>query len=110
MNESPEAARQIKEAAAAMDGASADPLFRLLWGYSPEQLQAGSDAFLVETLDSSQMALRVLAIENLRQITGTSLFFKAEQENQSRRSSEVKKWETRLRRGDIRWETIPMPL
>ncbi len=110
MNEGPEAARQIKEAAAAMDGASAETLFRLLWGYSPEQLQAGADAFLVEMLDSPQMALRVLAIENLRQITGTSLFYKAEQENQSRRRSEVKKWETRLRRGDIRWETIPMPL
>ncbi|MEX0824962.1 MAG: hypothetical protein WD119_02285, partial [Pirellulaceae bacterium] len=109
LNEGPEAAAAVKQAAVEMEGASAETLFRLLWGYSPEQLKAGADAFLVETLDSPQMSLRVLAIENLRQITGTSLFFKPEQETSNRRRNDIKKWETRLRRDDIVWESIPIP-
>ncbi|QEG38738.1 hypothetical protein [Roseimaritima ulvae] len=105
---SPTAAKDLLADARSMDAANADALFRLLWDYSPEQLETGDDAFLVETLDSPQTALRVLAIEALRRVTGTSLFFKPEQESASRRKSDIKKWETKLRRGDIRWQTIPI--
>ncbi len=108
IDHSPAAAKDLLADARTMDAANAQPLFRLLWDYSPEQLETGDDAFLVETLDSPQTALRVLAIEALRRITGTSLFFKPEQEVAMRRKADIKKWETRLRRGDIRWQTIPI--
>ncbi len=49
------------------------------------------------------MTIRVLAAENLRHITGTTLLYKPEVETPSRRASDIKKWETRLRRGEIRW-------
>lgn len=106
---SPQGAATVRANLAAMDAANAAILFRLLWDYSPEQVEAGADAQLVEFLDSPQMAIRVLALESLRRMTGTTLFFKAEQENTSRRRPEIKKWETRLRRGDIRWQSLPLP-
>jgi hypothetical protein len=49
------------------------------------------------------MAVRVLALENLRRITGTTLYFRAEQDNAVRRTQGIKKWTTRQRKGDIRW-------
>ena len=87
-----------------MDSANATSLFRLLMGYSNKQLENGGDTELIQNLDSSSMAVRVLALENLHRITGTTLYFRAEQENAARRAPVIKKWETRQRKGDIRWQ------
>lgn len=102
------AAKSVQASLQTMDAASAEVLFRMLWGYSPEQLQTGSDAFLVENLDSPQMEIRVIALETLRNITGTSLYYKPEQKTASRRKNDLKKWEAQLRRGDIRWRALPI--
>ncbi|QDS93072.1 hypothetical protein FF011L_18270 [Roseimaritima multifibrata] len=102
------AAKALQKDAETMDAAAAQTLFRLLWDYSPEQLEAKADEELVAMLDSPQMPVRILASESLRRITGTNLFFKPEQENPARRKTDIKKWETRLRRGDIRWEAVPI--
>ena len=110
LDQGPEQARQIQRAAIQMDAASAEEIYRLLWGYSPQQLEAGADAKLVALLDSPQMAVRVLATETLRQITGISLYFRPEQENAARRKSDTSKWEARQRRGVIRWLQVPTPL
>ncbi len=99
-----DSAQQMLRAIAKMDSANAEPLFRLLTGYSQKQLEEGGDKELVELLDSSSMAVRVLALENLHRITGTTLYYRAEQENAVRRAPVIKKWEVRLRKGDIRWQ------
>jgi len=99
----PQAAEQLFEAVASMESADAAVLSRLLVGYSQKQLAAGGDAKLVDLLDANSMAVRVLAIENLRAITGISLNYRAEQENALRRAPEIKKWGVRLRKEDIRW-------
>ena len=57
-----------------------------------------------EFLDSSDMSVRVFAFENLNRITGVTLNYRAEQENQGRRSQTVKKWQTWQRKGEIRWK------
>ena len=103
VDQSSQAAKELKLSIERMDNANALPLFRLLTGYSTKQLQNGGDAELVGNLDSSSMAVRVLALENLHRITGTTLYFRAEQENAVRRAPLIKKWETRQRKGDIRW-------
>ncbi|WP_153557757.1 hypothetical protein [Roseimaritima sediminicola] len=108
IDHSPAAAEDVLNDALAMDPANAQTLFRLLWDYSPEQLQAGDDASLVALLDSPHMAVRVLAIEALRRITGTTLFYKPDQDVATRRKNDIKKWEARLRREDIRWQTVPI--
>ncbi len=88
---------------AAMDNADGDTLFRLLTGYSQDQLETGGDAELVADLESPSMPVRVLASEHLRDISGTTLFFKPEEEVASRREEVVKKWKVRLRKESIRY-------
>ncbi len=89
---------------ARMDAANANSLQRLLTGYSQKQLVEGGDEELIRFLDSPSMEVRVLALENLHNITGTTLYFRADQDNAIRRAPEIKKWEVRLRKGDIRWQ------
>jgi hypothetical protein len=103
INRGPETAAAVRTAIEQMDAAQAKEIYRLLWLRSDSQLAAGGDAALVQALDSSNMTIRVLAAENLRHITGTTLLYKPEVETPSRRASDIKKWETRLRRGEIRW-------
>ncbi|WDQ16581.1 hypothetical protein [Rhodopirellula sp. P2] len=100
-----EAAKSIDEAIQQAEQADGKTLFELLVGYNNEQLEAGADAKLVEYLNSSSMSVRVLAIENLRDIVGDTLGYRPDQENVSRRNSDIKKWQARLRRGDIRYST-----
>ena len=88
---------------AAMDNADGDTLFRLLRGYSQDQLKTGGDAELVGDLESPSIPVRVLASEHLRDISGTTLFFKPEEEVASRREEVVKKWKVRLRKESIRY-------
>ncbi|MCO8122988.1 hypothetical protein NHH03_14665 [Stieleria sp. TO1_6] len=87
----------------AMDNADGDTLFRLLTGYSADQLKTGGDAELVAGLESGSIPVRVLASEHLRDISGTTLFFKPEEEVASRREEIVKKWKARLRKESIRY-------
>ena len=110
----PQSAGVVREAINQMDAAEAAAIYRLLWLFSNPQLEAGGDELLVTSLDSPNMTVRVLAAENLRRITGTTLFFKPENNTAPRRSSDIKKWETRLKKQDIRWtdaaaETAPQP-
>lgn len=100
---SAEAAMQLKASIEKMDAANAKSILRVMTGYSPKQLEGGGDADLVEMLDSESMAVRVLALEHLQKITGTTLYFRAEQDNAVRRAPGIKKWQTRQRKGEIRW-------
>jgi|GEM_PF-1074747 len=104
-----ESAAIIHEAINKMDSAEAMAIYRLLWLYSNAQLEAGSDERLVASLDSPNMTVRVLAAENLRRVTGTTLFYKPENDTAPRRSADIKKWETKLRKGDIRWAIAGTP-
>lgn len=109
INRGPETAAAVRGSIEQMDAAQADEIYRLLWLFSNNQLAAGADEKLVEALDSSNMTIRVLAAENLRHITGNTLLYKPEVETPSRRASDIKKWETRLRRGEIRWSPPSEP-
>ncbi|MEM6473668.1 MAG: hypothetical protein AAF802_29185, partial [Planctomycetota bacterium] len=108
--------RGIKDAAAVriaiagegettMDNADGDTLFRLLTGYSQEQLETGGDAELVADLESVSMPVRVLAIEHLRDIVGTTAAFRPEEEVVARRETAIKTWKVRLRKASIRYPT-----
>ena len=98
-----DSAAQIRETIESADSANRDAIFRLLTGYSQKQLVEGGDEELVELLDSTSMAVRVLALENLERITGTRLYFRPDQDNAVRRAPGIKKWVARQRKGDIRW-------
>ncbi|MEZ6091493.1 MAG: hypothetical protein R3C05_26460 [Pirellulaceae bacterium] len=102
-------AQQIRASIARMNAAEATQMYRLLLGYSPEQLKAGADFALVEALNDASLAMRVLALENLREITGTTLNYRP-QETAPRRAAAAKKWDTKLAAKDIAWEEPPTPL
>ncbi len=107
LDRGPQSAELVRQAINQMDAAEANAIYRMLWLFSNEQLAAGSDALLVEALDSGNMVVRVLAAENLRAITGTTLGYRPENETSPRRAPDIKKWESRLRKGDIRWPESP---
>jgi hypothetical protein len=104
VDRSAESARKLQKSIVNMDSANADQLLRLLTGYSQKQLAEGGDEELVQLLDSSSMAVRVLALENLHKITGKTMYFRAEQDNAVRRAPIIKKWLALQRKGDIRWQ------
>lgn len=103
LDRGPEQAEQMMRSIAKMDAANAPVLYRLLVGYSQKQLADGGDEQLVGYLDSESMAVRVLALENLHQITGTTLYFRAETDSRVRRTPAIRKWMVRQKKGDIRW-------
>lgn len=83
-------------------------LYRLLCGYTPQQLQAGAARELVELLDHEDLDFRVLGITNLTEITGSANFYRPERSAQERQS-QVQKWRQRLASGDIVRKPVPEP-
>lgn len=83
--------------------------YRLIRDFSPEQLQQGGAAQLVENLDHPMLAIRVLAYENLRRITGSTQFYRPESPA-DRRKATVQSWRKRLQDGLIVYKSPPTPV
>ena len=83
-----------------MRAGDAKELYRLLWGYSEEQLQKGDAAQLVRYLDSDQMDIRVLAHLNLIAVTGASGFYRPERPP-AQMKTPIQVWKDRLNEGTI---------
>ena len=66
----PEAAAEVRAAFNVSQANDGDSLYRMLWGYTPAQLEAGDAGSLVEQLDHENLVYRVLSFWNLQQITG----------------------------------------
>ncbi len=109
ISESPESAVRLRETFEGTCGDDAADLYRMIWGYSPEQLQDGSDAKLVEFLDNDLMQIRVFAYENLRRITNETHIYFPEATEMRRRSS-VRKWREQLENGAIIYDSLPTPV
>ena len=59
----PESAVRVREALERLCGAEAPKLYRMLWGYSPQQLQGGDAEQLVKYLNEDSLYVRVMAFE-----------------------------------------------
>lgn len=81
------------------DRESADTLFRLLWGYTPEQAAGDDGNQLVDALDHPQLAVRVVAAERLRQLTDGTHFGYRPEDDASKRAPAVARWRERLESG-----------
>lgn len=101
-------AESVRVALERFGGEVAEELYRLLWGYSPAQLEEGSAAHLVGLLDSVELKVRVLAFENLRRITGQTQLYRPET-SEARRKSTVIRWREQLERGEIVYQSPPSP-
>jgi hypothetical protein len=85
---------------------TAEEAYRLLFGFSPQQLAEGADESLVQMLDNPSMCLRILAFENLRRITGMTLLYRPSASDELRKSS-VRGWRDRLDNRTILYDNPP---
>jgi hypothetical protein len=97
---------EIKEVLERTRPVEAGDIYRLLMGYSPEQLAKGEAAILVRYLESEQMDIRVLAFQNLYAITGAMEFYRPEKRPEGSRSS-IQNWKNRLAKGTIVYKSLP---
>jgi hypothetical protein len=104
----PETAARVRETFESVCGNDAVDLYRLVWGYSPQQLKEGDDAKLVDFLDHDSMNVRIFASENLRRITDRTHHFRPEGTEMRRRSS-MQDWREELENGTIIWDSLPTP-
>jgi len=89
--------------------AEAKDLYRLLWGYSQEQLERGGAAQLVKFLEHEQMDVRVLAYANLLAITGAGELYRPERLPAQQRAA-IQNWKERQAKGTIAYKLPPTPL
>ncbi|MGD9720461.1 MAG: hypothetical protein AB7O59_24875 [Pirellulales bacterium] len=101
MARNPETAKRIQNTFNKQRGAEGEPLFRMLWSYSAEDLRNGADQKLVEGLDSDSLDHRVLAFWNLRDITGLPNYGYYPEHLTKQRTQSVNTWKERLRQGKI---------
>jgi hypothetical protein len=81
-------------------GKDGDELYRMLWGYSREDLVNGAAARLVDLLDNDTLAFRVLAFHNLRMITGATFNYRPEA-TAANRAPATRRWREQLKDGLI---------
>jgi hypothetical protein len=104
-----ETAAEVRAALERLRGADAAELYRLLWGYNPDQLERGGAAQLVKSLESEQMDFRVLAFHNLVMITGAMEFYRPERSPTQLRQA-IQNWKERRDKGSIVYKLPPTPL
>lgn len=103
---SPESAAAVREEFERLFPKLADQAYRLLFGFSQQQLVEGADETLVGLLDHPSLCVRVLAFENLRRITGMTLLYRPESSEELRRSR-VRGWRDRLDNRTILFDIPP---
>jgi hypothetical protein len=97
----PQTAAAVREALEKVYSQQAENLYRMLWGYTDKDLAAGEDAKLVESLDDDNLAVRVLAIYNLKLLTDKDLGY-SPVATLPQRARIVKLWKQRLESKEIR--------
>jgi hypothetical protein len=106
---SPESANKVWQTLVDQRGrpAAAD-LFEMLCGYSadaightPEQIKTGAIAQLIDRLEDNSLDYRVLAVQDLAEITGKRLMANPAA-NQAERTLAIRKWRARLDAGDLK--------
>jgi hypothetical protein len=100
----PNTAAMVRAAFAKQRIDDAPILYRLLYGYNEQQLASGGAQELVALLESPLMEVRILAIENLRRITGRTLMYRPEREPIQQRRP-LQDWRNTLNRGEITYRS-----
>ncbi len=97
---SPREAQAVRQAFELERGEEGTQLFRLLRGYSPDQLRDGAAEELVQGLDNEAVDIRVLSFWNLYNITGEMNAYRADH-TAARRKQAVQRWRDQLEAGKI---------
>jgi len=81
-------------------GDAAARLYRMLWGYSDEQLLAGEAKKLVQSLEDDRLIIRVVGFWNLEDIKKARYNYRPEY-NESKRRQSVSRWRKELKANSI---------
>lgn len=95
-----DAATQVRNAFASVRQEDGPALFRMLWGYTADELTSAEATRLVEYLEHEDLDFRVLAIWNLHEITGAISSYRPEYPP-ARRQQYVLRWQQKLAAGEI---------
>ncbi|NQU20209.1 MAG: hypothetical protein HQ567_02930, partial [Candidatus Nealsonbacteria bacterium] len=102
---SPEMATAVRQTLEKQYGDDGTGLFRMLWGYTEQELRSSEAKKLVEGLDHESLAVRTLSFWNLRDIFGLGLQYKPG-DTAAKRRTPTQKWRQRLESDEI-WEKLP---
>jgi hypothetical protein len=107
---SPATAARVRGEVESICGNEADgkAAYRLLCEFSPQQLQEGSAAQLVDQLNHATLAVRILAFENLRRVTTKTHSYRPEW-GETQRKTSLQKWRQERQKGGIIYDTLPSP-
>jgi hypothetical protein len=105
----PDMAAKVRSALEKKRAPDAAGLYRMLWGYSAEDLKNGADSDLVEALNHDGVDFRVLALWNLQNITGLPNYGYHPSDQAKARSTAVRTWKEKLRQGKIVPRTATAP-
>ena len=101
VNSSTDQAELIRNTFLKQRDEKADDLFRMLWGYSNQDLdEQGQARRLVEYLDHDDLDFRVMSFWNLRELTEMGLNYRPELP-EARRKTSYHRWRDRLKSGEI---------
>jgi hypothetical protein len=109
ISSSPSAAQKIRETVSLMRPADARDIYRLLWGFTDQQLNEGAAAQLVKFLENDQLDIRVLAHCNLLAVTGPLGYYRPER-GVAQNKQAIQNWKDRQSKGGIVYKTAPSPL
>jgi hypothetical protein len=106
---SPESATRVWQTLADQRGKpAADDLYEMLCGYNaeqigrtPEQMKEGALLKLIDWLESDSLDYRVLAVNDLAEITGKRLMANPAA-TPTERTQSIRKWRARLDEGDLK--------
>ncbi len=109
LSRSPETAAKVRQTLGLLRSVDSKELYRLLWGYSEEQLAQGAAGQLVKLLEHDQMDMRVLAYSNLVSITGVWGFYRPERSAVQNKTA-IQKFKDRKDKNTILYHLPPSPL
>jgi hypothetical protein len=104
VNRDADSAKTVRMALEKQYPQQSNELYRMLWGYTDKDLQAGADQELVKSLDDELLAVRVLGYWNLKDLTGLGASYRPEQ-TAAKRQQPIRRWRDRLEVGEIRLKT-----
>lgn len=96
----PATAGKVRAAFEHHRGPKGTDLYRMLWSYSPEQLQAGADLQLIKYLDDPELDFRVLSFYTLNHLTGATHLYRPDA-TAVNRARAVRTWRQRLESGQL---------
>jgi len=96
----PETADAVRKTFEQLHARDASFLYRMLMGFTVDDLKAGEAERLVDGLESEVLAVRVLSYLNLKRLTGLGINYKPE-DSQIKRQQAMRYWRDRLESGEL---------